>query len=356
MTAPGDADVLRLTDVPAPGITNEHQMRVRVFAAGVNPVDTKVRKSHFYYPANLPAILGCDGAGTVEAVGSAVTRFRPGDDVYFFNNGLGGAPGSYAQYTVVDEAHAARKPARLSMIEAAAIPLALITAWEALVDRSALQSEFVLVHGGAGGVGHLAIQLARHLGAHVAATVSNDDKARFVGELGAERTIDYREQDFVDAVLQWTNGRGADVILDTVGGATFCRSFGALRLYGRIATLLSTPCELADVNQARLRNVRVGYVQMTAPSFLGDAGARVAQTRILENVAPLFDDGTLKVAVTRVLPLAQAADAHRLVEEGHTLGKGGWSTEPVRQSDVLPIARAVIACVARPLEYCNNEI
>jgi len=92
--------------------------------------------------------------------------------------------------------------------------------------------------------------------------------------------------------MQWTNGRGAEVILDTVGGATFCRSFRALRLYGRVATLLSTPCDLADVNQARLRNVRVGYVQMTAPSFLNDAEARVAQTRILENAAPLFDDGT----------------------------------------------------------------
>ncbi|HXR55537.1 MAG TPA: zinc-binding dehydrogenase [Casimicrobiaceae bacterium] len=322
MTAPGAVDVLEFTDVPVPALTDAHQMLVRVFAAGVNPVDTKVRKSHFYYPENLPAILGCDGAGTVEAVGSAVTRFRPGDDVYFFNNGLGGAPGSYAQYTVVDEAHAARKPARLSMVEAAAIPLALITAWEALVDRSALQrDEYVLVHGGAGGVGHLAVQLAHHRGARVAPTVSNNDKGRFVRELGAERTIDYRKQDFVDAVLEWTNGHGADVILDTVGGATFCRSFRALRLYGRITTLLSTACELADVNEARLRNVRVGYVQMTAPSFLGDADARVAQARILENAAALFDDGTLKVAVTDVLPLARASDAHRLVEEGHTLGK-----------------------------------
>jgi NADPH2:quinone reductase len=322
MTAAGEADVLDLAYVPAPTTTDPRHMLVRVLAAGVNPVDTKIRKSHFYYPGNLPAILGCDGAGTVEAVGSGVTRFRPGDDVYFFNNGLGSAPGSYAQYTVVDEAYAARKPQRLSMVEAAAIPLALITAWEALVDRSTLRrDEFVLVHGGAGGVGHLAVQLACHLGAQVAATVSSDDKARFVRELGATRAIDYREQDFVKEALQWTDGHGAHVNHDTVGGATFSRSFQALRLYGRIATLLSTPCELADVNQARLRNVRVGYVQMTAPSFLDDAEARVAQTRILEKAAPLFDDGTLKVAVSEVMPLARAADAHRLVEEGHTLGK-----------------------------------
>jgi len=322
MRAPGEPDVLDVAQVPMPTPDGKHDMLVRVLAAGVNPVDTKIRKLHFYYPDHLPAILGCDGAGTVAAVGSAVTRFRPGDDVYFFANGLGAAPGSYAQYTIVDEAHAATKPARLSMIEAAAVPLALITAWEALVDRSALaRDERILVHGGAGGVGHLAVQLARHLGARVAATVSDDGKARLVQDLGAERAINYRERDFVDETLAWTGGRGADVILDTVGGKAFCRSFAALRLYGRIATLLSTACELADVNQARMRNARVGYVQMTAPSFLLDVEARTAQTRILEHGVRLFDDGALKIVVSEVLPLERAADAHRLIERGHTTGK-----------------------------------
>lgn len=322
MPRPGDAGVLTLADIPKPAITDAHQLLVRVHAAGLNPLDTKIRKLHFYYPNNLPAILGCDGAGIVEAIGDDVTRFRPGDEVYFFANGLGNMPGSYAQYTIVDEREAARKPKRLSMIEAAAVPLALITACEALIDRISLErDEHLLVHGGAGGVGHLAIQLARNRGARVAATVGDAEKARIVRELGAELAIPYREQDFAAEALRWTGGRGVDVVLDTVGGKTFCSSFRALRLYGRIATLLSTPCELADVNEARMRNLRIGYVQMTAPSWLANAEARAAQTRILETCASAFEDGSLHPLVSSVLPLERAVDAHRIVEQGHTIGK-----------------------------------
>lgn len=322
MRAPGARDVLELASVPVPEITRPRELLVRVRAAGVNPVDTKIRQLHYFHPDHLPAVLGCDGAGIVEKAGAGVSRFRPGDEVYFFNNGLGGAPGSYAQYTLVDEAHVAAKPARLSMVEAAAIPLVLITAWEALVDRIALRhGERVLIHGGAGGVGHLAVQLARHRGAVVAATISSDDKAAFVKRLGAALAIDYRRTDFVEEILRWTDGHGADAILDTVGGPTFCKSFSALRLYGRIATLLSTACEIADINRARLRNLSVSYVQMTAPSFLGSDEARRAQTRILESAAPLFDSGELAISVSATLPLEQATEAHRMIEEGHTSGK-----------------------------------
>jgi NADPH2:quinone reductase len=322
MRAPGARDVLELARVPVPEIAGPRDLLVRVHAAGVNPVDTKIRQLHYFYPDHLPAVLGCDGAGIVEKAGPAASRFRPGDEVYFFNNVLGGAPGSYAEYTVVDEAYVAAKPARLSMIEAAAIPLVLITAWEALVDRIGLRhGERVLIHGGAGGVGHLAVQLARHRGGVVAATVSNDDKADFVKRLGATLAIDYRRSDFVEEIMRWTDGRGADAILDTVGGPTFCKSFAGLRLYGRIATLLSTACDLADINRARLRNLCIGYVQMTAPSFLGNDEARRAQMRILESAAPLFDSGELAISVSATLPLEQAADAHRMLEEGHTSGK-----------------------------------
>ena len=322
MRAPGAPEVLELADVPMPELDDARELLVRVHAAGVNPLDTKIRKLHFMYPEHLPAILGCDGAGVVERVGSGVTRFRPGDEVYFFNGGLGREPGTYAQYTVVDAAHAARKPKRLSMSDAAAIPLVTITAWEALVERIALaRDETALIHAGAGGVGHVAIQLARHLGARVATTVSGGDKAKLARDLGAELAIDYRERDFVDATLEWTGGRGADAVLDTVGGDTFCQSFGAARVYGRVATLLSTACELRDVNRARLRNLTVGFVQMSAPAYLGLADARRRQTGVLERCAPLFDDGTLRVVVSDALPLERAADAHRIVEAGHATGK-----------------------------------
>lgn len=322
MTAPGGVEVLKLATLPQPELSKPNQLLIRVHAAGVNPLDTKIRKQHFYYPNNLPAVLGAEGAGVVEKVGSNAGRFRVGDEVYFFNNGLGAEPGTYAEYTVVEEDYAARKPGNLSMVEAAAIPLVLITAWEGLVDRAALKSgEKVLIHAGAGGVGHIAVQLARTRGAIVAATVSSEQKAQFVRGLGAELTIDYRQQDFVQETLRWTVGRGADVVFDTVGGATFCKSFEALRLYGRIATILSTECELADINKARLRNLSIGMVQMTAPLYLGNAEARRAQTRILENGAKLFEQGKLKVSVSSVLPLRDAAAAHRMLEEGHTTGK-----------------------------------
>jgi len=322
MTAPGGLDVLKLATVPEPTLTGQHELLVRVRAAGVNPLDTKIRKQHFFYPDNLPAILGVEGAGVVERTGSAVTRFHPGDEIYFFSNGLGLEPGAYAEYTVINEEHAARKPSNLSMVEAAAAPIALITAWEALVERVGLKSgEKVLIHAGAGGVGHIAVQLALARGAKVAATVSGNEKADLVKGFGAELSIDYREQDFVEEALRWTGGRGVDVVLDTVGGATFCQSFRAVRTYGRIATLLSTPCELADINHARLRNVSVGFVQMTAPSYLGDAEARRAQTRILEQGAILFEQAKLRIQLSAVLPLEDVAAAHRIVEEGHTSGK-----------------------------------
>src|SRR5687768_4579771 len=322
MTAPGGLEVLKLVTVPVPQVSNPKQLLVRVHAAGVNPIDTKIRKQHFFYPSNLPVTLGVEGAGVVEKVGAEVTRFGVGDEVYFFGNGLGADPGSYAEYTLIEEHYAARKPTKLTMIEAAALPVVLITAWEALVDRIALNSgERILIHAGAGGVGHIAVQLAVARGARVAATVSGDEKAQFVRSLGAELTIDYRQQDFVEETLRWTDGRGADVVLDTVGGPTFCKSFEALRLYGRMATLLSTACELADVNKARLRNLTIGLVQMTAPLYLGNVEARCAQTRILENCGALLDQGKLKVSVSSVLPLRDAATAHRMIEAGHTVGK-----------------------------------
>jgi NADPH2:quinone reductase len=322
MRAPGPADVLEMADIPVPTISDAHQMIVRLHAAGLNPLDTKVRKLHFMYPDHLPAILGCDGAGIVERTGNAVTRFKPGDAVYFFNGGLGRESGTYAEYTLVHEAHAALKPKRVSMVEAAAVPLVLITAWEALYDRVALaQGENVLIHAGAGGVGHVAIQLARKRGAHVATTIRGGEKAEFVCGLGAELAIDYEREDFVAAALRWTEGRGLDVVLDTVGGPAFYKSFTALRMYGRIATILSTACELGDVNRARMRNLTVGYVQMTAPSFLSNDAARLAQTRMLEAAATMIDNGELRVHVSAVLPLARVAEGHRMLEEGHTTGK-----------------------------------
>ncbi len=321
-TAPGSAEVLQLRDIPKPGLPTPHHLRVRLAAAGVNPVDTKLRAKPAYYPEKLPAILGCDGAGIVEAVGSAVTRFKVGDAVSFCNGGLGDEPGNYAEYTTLHEDYCAKKPASLSLQDSAALPLVFITAWEALVERANLQAgQTVLIHAGAGGVGHIALQLAHHFGARVAVTVSDDKKAGIARSLGAEKIINYKTQDFVQETLKWTDGRGADVVFDTVGGETFLSSLNAARVGGKVASLLSTPLALADTQLARLRNLSLCYELMLTPQVMHLHDERVRQRKILEQGAALVDAGKLAVHVSHRLPLEQTAEAHRMIEAGGMIGK-----------------------------------
>ncbi|HEU0282339.1 MAG TPA: zinc-binding dehydrogenase, partial [Gallionella sp.] len=274
----------------------------------------------------LPAILGCDGAGLVEETGSAVTRFKVGDAVFFCNGGLGGnqgsEPGCYAEYTTLHEDYCAAKPANLSLEDSAALPLVLLAAWEALVERASLQAgQTILIHAAAGGVGHIAVQLAHHLGAHIAVTVSGDKKAGLAHGLGAEKIINYREQDFVQEVLHWTEGKGADVVLDTVGGETFLRSLNAVRIGGKLVSLLSTPLSLADTQLARLRNLSLCFELMLTPQVLKLHDERIRQRRILEQAAQLVEAGKLGVLVSHKLPLENAAEAHRLIEAGGMTGK-----------------------------------
>ena len=322
MTQPGGPEVLELRSVPMPEQPSAQQVRVRLHAAGVNPVDTKLRANGTYYPNRLPTILGCDGAGVVEAVGDMVTRFQLGDKVYFCSGGIGGEPGNYATYNNVHEDYLARLPANLDFTAAAAVPLVLITAWEALYDRAHIQpAERLLIHAAAGGVGHVAVQLARHTLARVAATVGDADKAAFVRALGAERIIDYKKEDFVQAALDWTGGTGVDLTFDTVGGETFCKSFAATRVYGQVVTLLQSACDTNAIKTARTRNQGIHYELMLTPMHLGLHAARVHQREILEAGAQLIEAGKLRVQVSEVLALADAAEAHRRIGAGHTTGK-----------------------------------
>jgi NADPH2:quinone reductase len=322
MTRTGGPEVLELQQLPLPALPSPGHLRVRLHAAGVNPVDTKLRANGTYYPERLPAILGCDGAGVVESVGSAVTRFKPGDKVYFCNGGLGGEPGCYAEYTTVHAEYAARMPVNLDFVQAAAMPLVLITAWEALHDRVDLQrNDRVLIHAGAGGVGHVAVQLAKLADARVATTVGDNAKLQFVHDLGADRIIEYKKEDFVQATLDWTDGAGVDVTFDTVGGVTFCRSFAATRVYGQVVTLLQTNCDVDSIKLARLRNQSIHYTLMLTPQYLALHAARVHQRELLEQAARLVEAGDLWVRVSDVLGLSGAAEAHRRLGEGHNIGK-----------------------------------
>jgi NADPH2:quinone reductase len=319
MTAAGKPDVLQVRDLPTP-TPNGRQLLVRLKAAGINPLDTKLRSRGTYFPERMPAILGCDGAGIVEAVGPDVSSFKVGDAVYFCNGGIGGHPGTYAEYATIDERFAAAKPSSLSFAEAAAVPLVAITAWEALHDRGRLQTgQRTLIHAGAGGVGHVAIQLAHLHGARVCTTVSGSDKARFVGELGVDYVVDYRDNDFVDAVNDWSNG-GVELAFDTVGGETFQRSVHCVRHYGDLITLLQPGSDM-DWKEARLRNLRVGFELMLTPMVYGLCAAQQHQADILRRCAELFDAGKLRVHLAKTFPLEQAAEAHSVIEAGGMTGK-----------------------------------
>ncbi len=322
MAAAGSPDVLALYDVEKPELPSPHHIRVRLAAAGVNPLDAKLRAKPLYYPDRLPTILGCDGAGTIEKVGSAVTRFKEGDSVFFYNGGIGDEPGCYAEYTTVHEEYCAATPKNIGLQDIAGLPLVLITAWEALVERAQLQAgQTILIHGGTGGVGHIALQLAKHLGAHAAVTVSDDKKEGLAQGLEADKIVRYKEMDFVMDVEEWSGNKGVDVVLDTIGGDVFLRSMNVARIGGKIVTLLATPMSLENTQLARMRNLSICYEQMVTPQAMKLHEERIRQRRILEHGAQLVESGKLGVLVSYALPLEQAAEAHRLIEQGHVLGK-----------------------------------
>ncbi|MBR8829042.1 MAG: zinc-dependent alcohol dehydrogenase family protein [Gomphosphaeria aponina SAG 52.96 = DSM 107014] len=323
MTAAGTPDVLQMRDVPKPKIEQPTEILVQLKAAGVNPIDTKLRGRGTFYPEQMLAILGCDGAGVVEAVGSGVTKFQPGDEVYFCAGGLGlQGTGNYAEFTVVDELCVAHKPASLSFPEAAAAPLVLITAWESLSDRARLKTgQKVLIHAGAGGVGHVAIQLAKLEGAEVCTTVSSQDKARLARQFGADYPILYQQNDFVAATLDWTGGEGVDVAFDTVGGKTFFDTCAAVRVYGDLVTILEPDSSVGNLKVARNRNLRISLELMLTPGLQGLVSAQKQQTEILKQCANFFDEGQLKIHLSQTFPLEAAAAAHLAIETGSTTGK-----------------------------------
>ncbi|WP_287128014.1 zinc-dependent alcohol dehydrogenase family protein [Candidatus Cyanaurora vandensis] len=319
LNAPGGDENLQLQTVPDPDC-GPTQVLVEIKAAGVNPIDTKLRQRGTFYPEAMPAILGCDGAGVVVAVGREVRRYRVGDAVYFCHGGLGQGGGNYAELIAVEEHCLAPKPASLSFQEAAAVPLVLITAWEALYDRAQLDTRMrVLVHAGAGGVGHLAIQLAHLREARVCTTVGSRAAAEFVTGLGAEEIIFYKETPFVEKVLAWTGGQGVDVALDTVGGAVFGETLRTVTYYGDCVTLLQPPALTWE--EARRRNLRISYTLMLTPQLAGLKAVQAYQAGLLAHASQLFDTGKLRIQVSHSFSLAQAGVAHRLLEAGSMIGK-----------------------------------
>ncbi|MEA2778477.1 MAG: NADPH:quinone reductase, partial [Rhodospirillaceae bacterium] len=279
------------------------------------------RRLGAYLQSEAPLILGHDGAGVVEAIGPRVTQVKPGDAVCFCYGGIGGDPGTYAEFAVVRDELLVPKPESIDFTTAAALPLVAITLGESLFERARLRSgEHVLIHAGAGGTGHVGIQFARIAGARVATTVSTSAKAELAAELGAERPILYRQEDFVGAAREWTADRGLDVLLDNVGPEVLQQSLRAMAYYGRVVTLMGTPADDAE-GTAYNANLTIHNVMMLTPMWRGLRARLRRQTSHVRNALTWIAEGKLRVIVDRVFPLADAAAAHRHLESGKAVGK-----------------------------------
>lgn len=295
------------------------EVLVKVYASGVNPADLKIAQGHLAPAAPvLPAILGMDFAGTVVALGKDVTHFAVGDAVYGCAGGVKGRPGTLAEYVHVDERLIAHKPASLSMREAAALPLVSITAWEGLVDRAKTKAgDKVLVHAGAGGVGHVAIQIAKAFDAEVFATASTPNKQNIVRYLGAT-PIAYRDMPVKDYVDLYTGGKGFDIVYDTVGGSVFEDAAAATQRYGKLISCAAwQDHNLSSVLGSSLDLIGIF---MLLPMLTGQHLKH--HGRILSKVAKLADAGKLRPVLDPLqFSLKDVTAAHAHLESGKAIGK-----------------------------------
>lgn len=298
-TTLGGPEVLDLVETERPE-PYYGEILVRVKAAGVNPVDPAAREIGLYI-GQPPFTLGWDVSGVVEKVGIGVTRFKVGDEVYGMPN-FPHRAGTHAEYVAAPSRHFDHKPASLSHVEAAAIPLTGLTAWQALVDHARLRSgQTVLIHAAAGGIGHLAVQIAKSLGAHVIGTASAA-KHDFVRGLGADEMIDYRAVDFADVVSD------VDVALSTLPGDYAERSISVIRDGGVLAQLYYSKRD-AEFPEAVARGIETRFM-LVEPDLIG-----------LQALSRLVSEGKLKVHVSETYPLEAFAKAHQAMEEGHATGK-----------------------------------
>lgn len=318
-TALGGPEVLKLQQVELPWPGGPSDVLVELRAAALNPADVFFRQLGGYLSGDDPFVLGHDGMGIVREVGSGVTLVRPGDRVCFCNGGIGGTMGTYAEAAVVPEWQLARVPDGVDDATAAALPLVAITCWESLYERADVRKdEFVLIHGGAGGTGHVAVQLAALKGARVAATVSSAAKADVVRGLGADLAINYRDTDFADAALLWSGG--LQVGFDNAGAEVMQKTYRAMAPYGRVVTLMGVAPDDADLNAYNL-NLTLHNVMMLTPMWKGLSDRLRQQAQIVSQALQLVAEGRLRIRLAESFALADAAKAHAHLEGGKAVGK-----------------------------------
>jgi NADPH2:quinone reductase len=314
----GGSNVFESAEIAKPEVKPGHVL-VKIAATSINTVDTMIRQMGKELPISpeLPAVLGMDFAGTVESVGEGITEYSIGDEVYGCAGGLGDLPGTLAEYMVADANLIAHKPKKLTMREAAALPLVGITAYEGLTRAGIAQGQKVLVHGGSGGVGHIALQLARHFGAQVYSTGGGDKQLELIKALGAT-AINYNTETVADYVAEYTDGAGFDVVFDSVGGQNMANSFDAAALNGQVASTVAL-VEL-DLSVAHFKGLSLHVVFMLIPMIHNYK--REEHAEILRKLTDIVDTGGLQpVLDEQRFSLEEAGKAHDRLSSGQAMGK-----------------------------------
>lgn len=315
----GDSSVFEIAEVPKPDPIPGHVV-IHVKATSVNPIDTKIRSGAV--PAvspEFPAVLHSDVAGVVVDVGENVTEFMVGDEVYGCAGGVKGTGGALAEYMLADVQLLAHKPQNITMAQAAALPLVTITAWESLYNRANVQSgQTVLIHGATGGVGHVGIQLAKIAGAKVYTTASSEEKLNIGKRLGADVSINYREQSVEEYVKEHTGGKGFDIVFDTVGGENLDRSFQACATYGTVLAIAARSTHDLSPLHAKALSLHVTFMLLK----IIDKKKRQEYGEILRELTKLVEAGKLQPLVDeRVFNFDQVMEAHTLLESNMAVGK-----------------------------------
>lgn len=315
----GNSSVFKETDLITPDVLPHHVL-IQVAATSVNPVDYKIRQGVAADIApDFPAVLHGDVAGTIAAVGAGVDQFIVGDEVYACAGGVKGTNGALAEYMLADVCLVAHKPKSLTMAAAAALPLVSITAWEGLIDRAKIQpGQKILVYGATGGVGHIGVQLAKWAGAEVYALVSSDEKAAIAHRLGADITINYRQQPVEEFVAEYTNGQGFDVVFDTVGNDNLQNAFKAAKLNGNVVSIASLSQQ--DLTLIHAKGLTLHLVFMLIPMLFG--GGRAHHGEILSKLAQIVDEGKIRPLLdSKIFSMTDIASAHQHAESGQAIGK-----------------------------------
>lgn len=315
----GDPSVFLLEEVSKPELKPGHVL-IQVKASSVNPIDTKVRAGAVPAVApEFPAVLHGDVAGLVSAVGEGVTEFKVGDEVFGCAGGFKGTGGALAEFMLADADLLAHKPKNLTMEEAAALPLVAITAWEALFNRAHLvPGQDVLIHAATGGVGHIAIQLAKWQGATVYTTASSQEKLEIGTRLGADVTINYREESVRDYVQKYTDGKGFDVVFDTVGGENLDRSFEAAAVHGTVAAIAARSTH--DLSPVHSKGLSLHVTFMLLKILNKDMHKQYGE--ILKKVAKVVEEGKLCPLVDpNMFTFDEVSKAHEYMESGKAIGK-----------------------------------